>query len=233
MSKPKTDSCLREKFVDTRKIMRRHSCAWLMLAVLLAAGCRSLTPLPAGTEDDIGVRTIETTDVHAEIQSVNTKQHARKMKRIAALVYEGKDEQAERALRDLEKRYPKSIDAHLNLGLLLARTERREQAMEEFHHVLDIDPDNAVAHNQTGILHRLNRNLSAAEAAYIRAIESAPDYALPHLNLAILYDVYMQKKTPALEHYLRYQALNRTDDALTRSWVSDLRQQIREKDITP
>ena len=46
--------------------------------------------------------------------------------------------------------------------------------------------------------------LADAEAAYRKAIEAEPGYALAHLNLAIFYELYGQRPELALETYRHY-----------------------------
>ena len=52
-------------------------------------------------------------------------------------------------------------------------------------------PANAVAGNELGIVERKLGKFAEAEAAYQRAIAAEPNYAPAHLNLGVLYDLYL------------------------------------------
>ena len=52
--------------------------------------------------------------------------------------------------------------------------------------------------NGLGVLHRQQGQFSEAEQAYLQAIELDPGYALAYYNLAVLYDLYMQRPELAL-----------------------------------
>ena len=48
-----------------------------------------------------------------------------------------------------------------------------------------------------------------------------------HLNLAILYDLYMGKLPQALEHYQRYLELTSDEKSPVKGWVADLQRRMK------
>jgi len=85
-----------------------------------------------------------------------------------------------------------------------------------------LNPGNAAAFLQRGILYREKGDFQAALGAYEQALTLQPDYALAHRNIGILYDLYLQQAAQALTHYKRYLELQGNDDKTVSGWVIDL-----------
>lgn len=81
--------------------------------------------------------------------------------------------------------------------------------------------------NEVGILHREAGRFEQAESAYLKAVTVKPDYALAHLNLGILLDLYLARHQQALEHYERYQALQSDEDKMVKRWIADISRRIK------
>jgi tetratricopeptide (TPR) repeat protein len=75
--------------------------------------------------------------------------------------------------------------AHNNIGLILARQGRNDEAICEFLEVLWINPDYAEAHNSLGIILAGQGKLDEAIAHYSEALRIKPDYAEAYNNLGI------------------------------------------------
>jgi hypothetical protein len=58
----------------------------------------------------------------------------------------------------------------------------------------------AIARNLTGVVHLENGKLDLAEAAFLNALQQDPLYAVPHLNLAVVFA--KRKDTAAMERHL-------------------------------
>jgi tetratricopeptide (TPR) repeat protein len=71
-------------------------------------------------------------------------------------------------------------------GLLLYRQRRFDAAIEEFQRELAVNPNNASALSMLGLALALSGDAVAGEAAALKAIECAPDQALPHYALATI-----------------------------------------------
>ena len=81
--------------------------------------------------------------------------------------------------------------------------------------------------NELGILDRQQGRFAEAERAYQQAIEAEPDYALPYYNLAVLYELYLQKPELALDNYQRYLTLaSGEDSAEVKKWLADLQRRV-------
>jgi tetratricopeptide (TPR) repeat protein len=84
--------------------------------------------------------------------------------------------------------YPDYMDAHYNLGGILAKTPARwPEAISHLEAALQIDPDNAEAHNALGgILMNFPDRLPEAMGHFNEAVRIKPDFADAHNNLAII-----------------------------------------------
>ena len=134
---------------------------------------------------------------------------------------------AEAPLLAIIQARPELAGPRFNLGLVYARTERREAALAALREAARLNPKLAAAHNQIGILQRQAGHFQAARRAYEQALAVNPIHAKAHLNLGILYDLYLQQPALALEHYQRYQALSDINERTVQLWIVDLRQRLQ------
>lgn len=185
---------------------------WLASCVLTAmlAACQASSPKP---------QTAASAEVPAAAQTLFDS--------ATAAQREQHWDQAETQLKQLAEKYPQLSGPHLNLALLYAQTQKPELAETEFKQTLTINPNNIAAYNQYGIWLRVQSRSQEAEAIYLKALERAPDYADTHLNLGVLYDLYMGKLPQALAQYQRYLELNSDEKSPVRAWVADLQRRLK------
>jgi len=105
---------------------------------------------------------------------------------IDALVAAGRLDQAVEVYRRLIALQPRLAAAHLNLGLLLLRLDRRAEAAGCFRAALNLDPTLATAHNNLGNLAKLEGRLEEAAESYRAAAAANPAMAEAHDNLGVL-----------------------------------------------
>ncbi|HEY3699495.1 MAG TPA: tetratricopeptide repeat protein [Spongiibacteraceae bacterium] len=135
--------------------------------------------------------------------------------------------QAEQQLKQLTEKYPQLSGPHLNLALVYAQTQRGELAEAEFKQALQVNPNNLAAYDQYGIWLRGQTRMQEAETIYLQALARNPEHADTHLDLGILYDLYMGKLPQALEQYQRYLELTNDEKSPVRGWVADLQRRIK------
>jgi len=80
-------------------------------------------------------------------------------------------------------------EAHNELGYLLHKSKRLQEAEASFLRALELKPGFAEAHNNLGNLLYETKRLQEAEAAFRRALELYPDLAQSHNNLGNLLHV--------------------------------------------
>ena len=76
--------------------------------------------------------------------------------------------------------------AYYNLGVLLARQQRFDEAEQAYRQAIDLKSDLAGAYNNLGILLRKQQRVDEAEQAYRQAIECKSDFAEAYNNLGNL-----------------------------------------------
>ncbi len=114
-----------------------------------------------------------------------------------------------------------------NLGLAHFRLQQPERAEQAFVKAIARNPKDAVAHNHMGILQRRKGQFEEALTHYQRAIEIDDDYARAHLNLGILFDLYLQNLEKALQQYQQYRSLASEENALVDGWIVDIERRLK------
>lgn len=125
-----------------------------------------------------------------------------------------------------EETYPL---AWTNLGLLLLNQKQQSQAENAFIQALKVNQSDAIAANHLAVIYRNKGLFSQSLALYQKAILIDQDYANAHLNLAILYDLYLQQFNLALEHYLTFKKLTKSNNETVEKWISDLQRRIKSQ----
>lgn len=188
--------------------------ASLVIAALLAlGGCQSLSVPGFGGD--------------AEPREIPAATRAQFETALAAQ-REGNWSEAERLHAQLLEENPRLSGPALNLALIYAQTQRPQQADEYFQRALKINPDNPVAGVQYGVWLREQGRLAEAETVYLQTIARDADCADAHLNLAILYDIYLGRLPEALEHYQRYAALKGDEQGPVPGWITDLQRRLQK-----
>lgn len=144
----------------------------------------------------------------------------------------GRYQDAEHVLLALTRAHPELSGPYANLGIVYYRLNKLPEAVESLKKAIEINPDRAAYFNQLGIVYRQSGQLDKARESYARALQIDPLYSNSHLNIGILYDLYLQEPGKALQHYERYQALLPAADAQVNKWIVDLKQRQASSDKT-
>ncbi len=107
------------------------------------------------------------------------------------------------------KKDPADADAHLQVGIILAKAGDREEAMKYFDKVLELDPKNAAAMNSRGNIFMIEDKHLEAQKAYVAATQLAPQDALLWVNLARAYKATNEIKK-AKAAFVKAQSLDST-----------------------
>jgi sugar lactone lactonase YvrE/fibronectin type 3 domain-containing protein len=85
------------------------------------------------------------------------------------------------------KTNPSDAEAHLQMGIILAKAGDRKEAMKYFDKVLSLQPKNAAAMNNRGNIFMIEDKYKEAQQAYLSATKAAPKDAHVWVNLARAY----------------------------------------------
>jgi tetratricopeptide (TPR) repeat protein len=132
---------------------------------------------------------------------------------------------AELEFKQLSDAYPQFSGPQINLGLLYLHDSRLPEAEAAFKAALQTSPANPIAGDELGIVERKLGKFAEAEAAYLRAIAAEPNYAPAHLNLGVLYDLYLAEPQKALEQFERYIEIAGENKQVS-GWLIELRKRV-------
>lgn len=141
----------------------------------------------------------------------------------------GDEATAAGAFRTLAAEYPAYAGPIVNLALIHARRGDDARALAYLGAAATRCERCGVVWNELGVIRRREGRFGEAELAYRRAIELEPGYGLAVYNLAVLYDLYLQRPELALDLYRQY--LDGTPDpalsAAVSRWVTDLERRVQ------
>ena len=148
------------------------------------------------------------------------------------LMKSGRDTDAELEFKQMVISYPQLTGPQLNLGLLYIRGSRLAEAEATFKAALERSPTSVIAGNELGIVERKLGKFAEAEAAYQRTIATEPNYAPAHLNLGVLYDLYLAKPQSALDEFERYIEIAGANKQVA-GWMLELRKRVGAPALAP
>lgn len=190
--------------------IRHLSLAVLLAGSVLAAGCGTTGKRPPQAQES---------DETAPAAAEKGDPQARFAQALDALNQNQIDE-AEQALLALTRDFPDYTGPWTNLGILYAKSNRRDEALRAFQQAVAVNPKNDVAWNWTGILRRERGDLNGAKAAYDQALALNPRSALAHFNLGLLYDAHFNRPADALPHYRAYLDIKGEEDLRVLAWIA-------------
>ena len=193
-------------------------CAMFSRETPVPAPAPTPTPGPSATKPLPGVAT----PAKPAPKPIDKGDPDARFKAALELMKQNQPQDAEAALTDLVKDFPQFSGPLTDLGIIYAKSKRLDLAASAFAKAVDKNSQNATALNWQGMLYREARDYPRAEQAYKKSLAINNDYATAHLNLGILYDVYLKRPTDALPHYKDYQRLGGADDLRVLVWVAEI-----------
>ena len=160
-------------------------------------------------------------NVESKIIEIPT-QAARDFKAAIRLMNKNKLEQALTAFEKMTQEYPDLAGPFANIGVIYGRQGKWEKASEALEISVNKNNKNIKIINQLGLAYRHLGEFKKAEAAYLSAIEIAPNIPQSYLNLGILYDIYMGQFVKASNYYQKYQSLQVKPDRKVSGWIVDI-----------
>ncbi|OUS27883.1 hypothetical protein A9Q98_08340 [Thalassotalea sp. 42_200_T64] len=139
----------------------------------------------------------------------------------------GDVEGARASLEQLAINHPTLSGIKLHLGDIAIIAGQLDKAKDYYQQVISVNSDNYFAYNRLGSLYRQQGSFAQAKANYQAALTSWPAFAEAHLNLAILFDLYIGDKASALHHYKIYQLLSENNQRRVKGWIVDVSAQLQ------
>jgi tetratricopeptide (TPR) repeat protein len=167
------------------------------------------------------VRT-ESTASSAAVESVPPKVRA-EFDRAIADMRAGRDAQGQPRLEALAAANPGLGGLQANLGLIHERAGRYEDAEKALKAAVRINPGQPAYYNLLGVFYRGRGDFGQARKAYETALARNPDFSPAHLNLAILFDIYLWEPEKAKVHYERYAQLAPESTGQVTRWLAELK----------
>jgi tetratricopeptide (TPR) repeat protein len=204
----------------------------VLAAGLILSACQSLPPQPTPEKPNDGIEAVE-----APTSPESSPKPAAPPARPATdILFEKAQETArdgnhDEAITQFQQLLAMQADypgAHTRLGLLLLQQDKADDAYKQFARAVALDNLDAIAFNHLAVIDRREGRFNAALDNYLKALEIDPDYAKAHLNIGILYDIYLARLDLALEHYQRYQDLTGNSNDDVNKWIIDLQRRIAE-----
>ncbi|TNE79427.1 MAG: tetratricopeptide repeat protein [Gammaproteobacteria bacterium] len=130
---------------------------------------------------------------------------------------------ARKGFRAMTKEFPTLSGPWVQLAGLSEQREKPEKAREYYHKALEVNPNNVNAYIEQAMFERRQGEFDNARDAYLAALQVWKDYPEAHLNLAILYDLYMNLPEEAQPHYEAYDFLTGKTDERVANWLIEIR----------
>lgn len=193
--------------------MPRRALEFVLLSALLLAACGPTAPLkpdrPAAVEE-LALRR----------PAIVPERVAEELLAAIALLKADNFRQAEALLEEIVKLRPDIAEAQFNLGWARQQLNKCPEAIPALQAGLQNKPGETRAIHLLAICERTLGRFSAAEKTYLQALALAPDDARLHLDIGILYELYLFKPPQALEHYRRYQSRQNPPDSKVGGWIA-------------
>lgn len=138
------------------------------------------------------------------------------------LMKQKKAPEAEAAFLALTKDFPDFSGPATNLGILFAKSNRRNEAIAAFTRAATLNGQNASAFNWLGIVNKEAGNYVRAKESYEKAISVKPDYAAAHLNLGLLLENQLKQPNEAVAHYREYYRISGGKDLRVLPWIAEI-----------
>lgn len=186
---------------------------WVMGALALwLGGCGAPPPKP------VIMKPAESVQEEAMLKLAE-KDYADALKSMQGMKYK----EAEKQLLEMTEKYPTLSGPFANLAIVYMETKRPKEAEEAFKKAVGLNSKVPAIFNQMGYFYRENGRFEDARQAYEGAISADPGYAKAHLNLGVLYDLYLMDSDKALKSYMKFAEI--TKPATTEpvmKWIADL-----------
>jgi len=192
----------------------------LLLALLTGCAGKSTIQVAEEIQVELPDDVLTDADIYSEEATLEFEAAIKVLKK-------GNTEDAESLFIAYIEKHPLVAGGHLNMALIEHQKGQLDAAHKYVDQAIELSPRNAVAYNLKGRLQREQGAFLEARISYTKALVADPEYASAHLNIAILYDIYLQYLLNARTHYQKYLDLNGADSKRVKQWLQDLEYRIK------
>lgn len=166
---------------------------WLLLLAfaILMHGCASTPP---------GANKVEATTGSQKSRPAQYTYAIDLMKR-------GEAAKAYDVLNKLSGEYP-NADVFTNLAIINLKQKQYDKALENIEKSISVNEKDAISRNIYGLALKNTGKFTRAESEYNKSIQIDPAYPAPYLNIAILYDVFLDSPKKSIPYYRKYQEVS-------------------------
>lgn len=216
-------------FINRSGVVIRHMLVSFIL--LTTTACQFIPSSVQQTAEVIpeDVAPIKTTNPYLDNRPSITAQASRQFEQARAALAAEDWPQAETLLVSITESSPELSGPYLSLAQLYSRTGQTAKADSSFKQAIVANANNVNAYNQYAVYLRQQGDFAGAQQQYRKALTVWPDYPDGHLNLGILYDLYMGKLALAVAEYQQYQALIDEPDRQVKGWIVDAQRRLKKQ----
>lgn len=110
------------------------------------------------------------------------------------------------------------------LGDIAVEKNNLKEAEAAYNRAVGITPENINAYLKLALVQRKLGKFLHAQNTYTAVLAQWKDFPEAHLNLAVLYDLYLNHPIRAQQHMEAYQFLTKGENSEVEGWLSNLRQ---------
>lgn len=107
-------------------------------------------------------------------------------------------------------------------GDIEIKQEKLEPAIAHYAKAIEVNSSNINAYIKLAKTQRLLGKFLQAQNTYTDALKVWPDFPEAHLNLGILYDIYLNHPLRAQKHMQAYQFLTEDKDKEVAAWINEI-----------
>ena len=172
-----------------------------------------------------GCSTLPSDNGGSETVSRTTKERPAKYTYAIELMKRKEYDKAYDVFISLEKKYP-NVDLYTNIAIIYLNKKNYDKAKLYVEKSIALGLDSHILQNIYGVVLRNIGSFDAALKAYSASITKNANYADAYLNLAILYDIYIDSPSKALPYYEKYKELSSNDEKIDK-WIIEIKRRIK------